>query len=644
MVREEELPLAFVGVASKEVARDDWDRQTGRSAATCRTFSALLKPEAVQAGIAHRHHFLGRSCAEVVSAAFRSPVPGQLGPWRFLVKLLARNTFRWLAVAAVLAPVLAVAQFATAQEIKPVAVISVASVEDMLADVGYITKAAGQEEIGRTAILFGNAFTGGFDKKKPIGAYVIPQGGDFQVIGFIPVTDLNTILTTYEAQLGKPKDAGDGVLEVGMGESVFIKEQTGWAFVARDKEHLVGLPADPSTLLGTLPKDYNLAVRVMANNVPEEIKRWAVDQVKVAYERESEKLIGDASPEEREAYEKLGRNSVSQFVRYIEEMEEATIGFNIDPVAKKTYFDVSLLAKDGTALARQFAMNTGLKSAFGGFKLPEASVTFNFGGKLAPEDIDQTLAMITTMKAQAHKQIDDDGNIEAGKKDAYKEIATKVIDVLNSTVKSGKLDGGAALVLEPKNINFVAGGYIADGAALEAAFRKVAEVGKDDPEFPKVTFDVGTHGGTKFHTIAYPIPDSEPEMQEFFGPTMDIVLGTAANHVYLAFGKNAQPLIKKVMDQSATVADREALPLELNIALLPILKFFSSVDDNPIVPALVAALEKAGNDKIALTSTASGRGVVGRFEIGEGILQMVGEIGKSFGGGAIPGALLLERN
>lgn len=555
------------------------------------------------------------------------------------MKLLARNMFRWMAVAAVLVPALALAQ-----DVKPVVVISVASVEDTLADVGYITKAAGNEEIGRTAILFGNAFTGGFDKKKPMGAYVVPQGGDFQVIGFIPVTDLNTILTTFEAQLGKPKDAGDGVLEVGMPESVFIKEQTGWAFIAKQKEHLVGLPADPSALLGTLPKDYNFAVRALANNIPEEIKRWAVDQIKVAFEREFEKNAANAPPDQRDALEKVGRNTVGQFIRYIEEMEEATIGLNIDSVAKKTYFDVSLLAKDGTALARQFAMNTGLKSAFGGFKLPEASVTFNFVGKMAPEDIDQQVAMIGTMKAQALKQIDADGNVEAGQKDAYKDVIGKFMDVLTSTVKSGKLDGGAALVLEPKNISFIAGGHVADGAALEAAFRKVVDVAKGDPDFPKVTFDVATHGGVKFHTLTYPIPATETEMRDFFGPAMDIVIGTSPNTVYLAFGKNAQPLIKKVMDQSATVADRDALPMELNVALLPILKFFSSVDDNPIVPALVSTLEKAGNDKIALTSTATGRGVVGRFEIGEGILQTIGEAAKSFGGAGIPGALMLERS
>lgn len=555
------------------------------------------------------------------------------------MKLLARNTWNWLALAAAVVMPLA----ALAQDVKPVAVVSVASVEDTLSDVGYITKAAGQEDLGRTAMLFGNAFTAGFDKKKPIGAYVLPQDGDFYVVAFIPVSDLDTILTTYEAQLGKPKDAGDGVLEVGMPQSVFIKEQGGWAFVAREKEHLVGLPADPSALLGTLPKDYNVALRVLANNIPEDIKRWAIDVVKVSYEREFEKLAANTSPEEREAYEKLGRNSVAQFTRYIEELEEATIGFNIDPVGKRTYLDVSALAKDGTALARQFAMNTGLKTSFGGFKLPDASVTFNFVGKLTPEDIEQQLAAIATMKGQALKRIDDEDSIEAGKKDAYKEIVNKAIDVLNSTIKSGKLDGGAALVLEPKNINFVAGGYIADGTTLEGAFRKIAEVAKDDPEAPKVTLDVATHGGVKFHTLSYPIPEAEAEIREFFGPTMDIVLGTSADQVYLSFGKNAQPLIKKVMDQSATVADKDALPVELNVSLLPILKFFSSVDDNPIVPALVSTLEKTGGDKISFTSNASGRQVLGRLEISEGILKAVGEVGKSFGGGGIPGALMLHR-
>lgn len=552
--------------------------------------------------------------------------------------LLARTLFQWMAAVAVLvAPLVA-----TAQEPKPVVVVSIASIEDTLSDVGYITKATGNEEIGRTAILFGNAFTGGFDKKKPMGAYVVLEAGQPQPVVFAPVTNLQQILETFKEQLGDPKDAGDGVFEIGKAQSAFYKEQTGWVFIAQAKEHLTGLPADPAALLGTLPKDYNVAVKLLGNNIPAEMKQFAIDQIKVAFERSFEQGAANAQPEQREAMEKIGKNSVAQITRIIEEMEEATIGISIDSVAKKTFLDVSLLAKDGTTLARQFAMNTGLKSGFAGFLMPEASVTMNFTGKLAPEDIEQQRNLFNTMKDQVMKQIDNDANVEPGKREPVKMVVSQFMDVLMKTVESGKMDGGAALVLEPKNISFVAGLYVADGATFEAAFRKLVEVAKDEPEFPKVQFDVATHGGVKFHTLSVPIPEGEAEMREFFGPNMDIVLGTSPGSAYFAFGKDAQTLIKKVMDASATTADKEALPMQLHVSLLPIMKFMQSVDENPIYPALTSTLEMAGNDKISLSSTGTGRGSTGRFEIGEGVLQVIGEAAKALGGG-IPGALMLTK-
>ncbi|WP_425618286.1 hypothetical protein NA78x_001990 [Anatilimnocola sp. NA78] len=528
----------------------------------------------------------------------------------------------------------------TAQEVKPVAVVSIASIEDTLADVGYLTRAAGQEEVGRTAILFGNAFANGFDKKKPIGAYVISHGSDFPVVMFVPVKDLPKILETFKEQLGEPKDAGDGVQEVGLDQTAFIKEQAGWVFVAKEKEHLTGLPADPAALLGSLPKDYNVAARLLANNIPDELKKWAIDEMKVTFERMLERGGGggDVTPEQREAMERAGRNGVNQVARYIEEVEEVTIGLSVDSVSKKSYFDFSLVAKEGTQLARQFAMNTGLKSKFSGFLMPNAAVTASFGGKLGPEEIEQNITMINTAKAQLMKQVDDDPRIAAEQREPMKDIYNQAIDVVVKTIQSGKLDGGAALVLEPANISFVAGGYVAEGQSLEAAFKKLVEVKKNDPEFPKAKLDVATHAGVKFHVLSLPLPEGESEARDFFGPTVDVVLGTSADSAYVAFGKNSQALIKKVMDQSSTAGEKDALPLQLTVAMLPILKFAQSVDDNPLIPAAISTLEKTANDKIQLTSTATARGSNLRFEVGEGVLQTIGAIVKSLGDG-FPGAL-----
>jgi hypothetical protein len=127
-----------------------------------------------------------------------------------------------------LAPLVAPAASALAQELKPVAIVSIASVEETLADIGYITTLAGMEDAGKTARLFGSALTAGMDKKRPAGLYVVPKDGDFHAIAFIPVNDLKQLLEIHKEYLGEPRDAGGGILEVGTDRSAFIKEQGGY--------------------------------------------------------------------------------------------------------------------------------------------------------------------------------------------------------------------------------------------------------------------------------------------------------------------------------------------------------------------------------------------------------------------------------
>lgn len=95
-----------------------------------------------------------------------------------LVKLL-RTPLIWAlaALAALAAPLAAIAA-----EPKPVAVVSLASVDETLADIGYITSVTGMEDAGKMVRLFGAALTSGMDKKRPAGAFVVPLAGEFPTI------------------------------------------------------------------------------------------------------------------------------------------------------------------------------------------------------------------------------------------------------------------------------------------------------------------------------------------------------------------------------------------------------------------------------------------------------------------------------
>ena len=548
------------------------------------------------------------------------------------MKALRKNLL--LALAAIV-PVVAPA-IAAAQELKPVAVVSIASVDEIFADFGYLTATAGLEDAGKLLRTTAGGLTMGIDRKRPSGMYVVPKDGDFHAIAFIPVTNLKQLLEIHKDQIGEPRDAGDGILEVGMNRSAFVKEQSGWAFVAESSEHLTDLPKDPSALLGTLPKTYNVAGKLLVQNVPQELLQTAIDEIKVGIQRALENQPRNPNLDQ-EALKKTTDDALKQIEQIFNEGEDVTIGLAIDAAGKRTYLDVIVNVKEGSELAKQMALNTDLKSGFSGVLLPEAAVTMNFVAKLSEADIAQVGTAFTTVRAQAATQIDDDPNLSAEQRQVAKDVLLKMIDVFEQTAKTGKLDGGAALVLEPKAMNFVLGGYVADGPAFEKAIRQILDLAKSEPNVPKVQFNAGKLGNVTLHKTAIPVPPGEGEARNLLGEQLDVVLGIGPQSVYLAAGKGGESLLKKVIDQSTANASKTVPAMQFNVALLPILKFSASMDpNNPILPALVASLEKSGADKLIITSEGHSRGSKAHIEIQEGIIKLVGEGVKQFSGGGLP--------
>ncbi len=517
-------------------------------------------------------------------------------------------------------------------ELKPLLVVSVASVDELVGDLNYITKAAGFEGSGKFAEGYIKAFSNGADRKRPIGAIVVAkEGGEFVSLSFIPVSDMKAILATLKDSVGEPKDAGDGVLELSVGpQSAFIKEAGGWAFVAQQKEHLAELPADPTTLLGSLPKDYTVAVKFQLQNLPADLKKMAADQIRMGFESNLQNAP-DNPAFDRELMEKINRNALENIIRMLDEIDEISVGFNIDAAGQRTYLDIAMSAIAGSRLAKQAEMAAQTKSSFAGFLIPGAAASLNFSAPIAKEDLEQTRVMIEGIKVNVQKELDNDPNLDATRRAAAKELIAGFIDVMLKTFEEGKLDGGAALLLEPKSLNFVAGGLVADGAKVESLLKKVAELAKDEQDAPEFQMNAGKHGDVTLHKISGPIPEGEAEAREILGDKINLVLGTGSKSVYLAFGKDAEGLLKKMIDQVSQNGPTAVPPSQLNVAVLPILKFAASVDDNPIVPALVSLLEKSGKDKITMVTEARPRGSNTRILIEEGVLQTIGEAVKKAG-------------
>lgn len=538
----------------------------------------------------------------------------------------------WLTATAamlLLAPVAA----APAQELKPLAVVSIAPVDKLLGDFDYLSKAAGAAEAGRFATLIVNPFLEGVDKTKPSGGYVTLDGEKPVGIAFIPTTDLTKILNTLKDQVGEPKDVGDGVQQLG-DAPVFVKLEGGYTFVAQDAAYLTDLPKDPVALLGGLEKTYSVAMKFYVQNVPQMYKDQMIAEMEKGFE---EAPVGDdEDPAQKELREKLGRNTLDQMIRLVNESNEVTVGWAIDPAAKSTYIDVLYTAVGGTKLARQMAALKDAKTNFAGFLMPDAAFSALSTSTVADqEEIGQTLALLDGVRAQMFKELEKEIEDE-DEQAAAKEFASSVLDVLSATVKEGKFDGGAVAVINDEEFTFVAGGQVVDSAKLEEALKKaVAFAQKKQPgelEDVEIKFDADKHGGVRFHTVEFPV--EEEEAKKVFGETLEVIIGAGDKAVYLAFGSDADKILRKVIDESAAQAGKAVQPAQATLAVGPIIKFVNSVEPNPIVAMLVDVADRVkGNDRFLINVTAIPNGEKIRIELEEGILQIIGEGAKAAQGG-----------
>jgi hypothetical protein len=278
------------------------------------------------------------------------------------------------------------------------------------------------------------------------------------------------------------------------------------------------------------------------------------------------------------------------------------------------------------------ALQAEAKTNYAGFVQPDAAMTMTLASKVSPEDIAQTGAALQLYRTQIAKAIDDSPDVPANKRDAIKALLGPLFDVVGKTIATGRMDGGATVMLLPKSLSFAAGGTIADGPAVEKILTQLVDLTKDIPNGPKLQLNVGTIGDMKLHRMTWSIPQHNPEAREIFGDNFDMIVGISPKSMLVSGGKNAEGLLKSVLQKSSQEAEKSTLPFQLNVALLPILKFSKSINENPIVNRMISAIEQGGNDRVSITTTATATSTTTRVEIQEGLIRAGGEAFKATGG------------
>jgi hypothetical protein len=329
---------------------------------------------------------------------------------------------------------------------------------------------------------------------------------------------------------------------------------------------------------------------------------------------------------------KVTPDIVTSIKTVINDMQEITLGWKLESQAKKGCFEVTISAKPDSQLARAMRYPQESHSRFAGFGSDDAAIVANLNGQIPAikQDILKEAVNLARQNAMA--------DIEKKEKDpAAAAVAKKVVDavfpIIQDTLTNGRVDKGVAVILKPNALTLVTGGTVANNGRIEELAKTVLEMAKQtDPKAAEqlgtwVKFDVEKIGDISLHTISVPIPANahdHDKLVSLVGETIEIVIGTSKDSVYVAAGREPMAALKKAIEKSTAEASKNVPPFELSVSLTKIADFLVATlpaNERPQVQRVAGLLKGSTDDHVVLSGQPVENGVQYRLEIEPGVLK-----------------------
>jgi hypothetical protein len=574
--------------------------------------------------------------------------------------------FLWLALAAccLLSGTTArlLADEEDSSEMKPLFVVALRSYDELISDLDYVGKLSGQEDLGQgiegliELVTQGQGLSG-LDESKPWGLAVSTDSVQFQIVGFLPINDLEKFMTAISGIAGEPEKGDDGIWDVELqGQALAFKQEGDWTYFSMSADFLVDLPKDPAKLLNGLHNEYDGAVRIHVQNIPEIFRQLAIEQLKIGLEQGltsdglqvpgldalpgGGQLPGmDALPkltdEQQQLATAIARAQLDSLSESLNDIDNVTFGLQIDEKSGKFLADVLMVAVAGSKTAEDYKNLSSGKSRFAGFKKFEKSAARGvISMNLNDREIGQAKEAIAAVQEQLNEQI---AGINLGDdyiKDLLKGFVEKLMNVGRETVDSGKIDIGLALEGEGPHTLLV-GSYIKDDTKATALLDELIETIETEAGFYGFEKNVEEHKGVKFSRVLLPIPPGgEGDMiANLFGSDVELVVGVGEQSAYVAIGTEGIEKLKKAIDASTEAADEKVLPVDVMLSLSPLAELAGQGQDADPNAALVSSALEGTDDSVHITVEPIENGVNLHVEGKEGLLKLIGTMITQMGSG-----------
>lgn len=519
------------------------------------------------------------------------------------------------------------AVLAQAQTEEPVVVVSLASADNIVKSAGTVGQLVGmplEQMLG--GYLDGIA---GLDRTKPVVFSTKLVDGAPQAVACVPVTNFKALLGALPPPFDIAEDAGDGVLLMTNAPlPLFVKDGGTWAFFSNNAGTLDAAPADPVALAGDLPTKYLLAFRASAQAIPKEQLDGYVGMLQMVATLGLQQQATD--PQDFEMKRNMVQKLLESMQRFVDDLDAVTVGIAVDDANKSLVVETGITAVAGSDTAARYAEYKNSPTNHAGFLAADAafSLLATINQDLAPEDA----ALIDLQKknavTRATQAVNNDAGIPAQAKGPIIAALTTLLNAGFDALK-GAMDAGAVAWVDNKS-TLVAGGRVADGAAVEDAVKTLGKIVESELPAP-VNWDAETYKGFNIHTVAIPVPD--PQAQAFFGSQVEVALAFSAEAAYLSAGGDGIAKLKMVIDASAAGQGTMVKPIQARLSLAPIVAAVANVA--PPAAEIAPLLQKNGD--ITMSTAAIPNGVLTKVEVQANVFKAIAALAPMMMSARIPG-------
>ncbi|MCS7238253.1 MAG: hypothetical protein NZ899_08290 [Thermoguttaceae bacterium] len=458
-----------------------------------------------------------------------------------------------------------VAAYAFAQEFKPHVVVSVASYDELKADLRYLGGLFGNAQIADAfegLILMSTRGQGllVWDRTRRWGmALQIPEAdvsqslsGEMPGVFILPVTNLKQFLTAIEGLVGAAEEVSAGVYRVSPPdqEPVFFQSKGRWVVATQQRDLLRKLPADPGKLLEGAGTQYDLVFRLNFGALPSAAQEALVEQLK----REMQQGLIQAPTESDEQFRRR-QAAVESFLAWVEdgytEVDELAVGLRIDRARRAARTDLLVTVLPGSAGERALKQLAPEKSTWS--RVAELNPTLLFGSSVkvsGPVAEDLRLAL-EDLRKQALAEAEEEADQE--EVSLRQSLVNHLFDALSELAKQPNWDWILALWTKPGEPLALFAARTAEVTQVNRLLREIARSVEKRSELEAVVEpELAVEGDVTLHRIRLKIPKDEENREklvEFLGQEeVELAAGVGSDRVILAAGVKAIDRIREVLN------------------------------------------------------------------------------------------------